>query len=169
MRLIRRDAVALTFLLDDYERGMLLRLLGLFPIAQSVSQPLSRFSDPAELGDAQALLDASLADHRDEARRELKRWMESTGAIGRTEAGFELRLELDKSEWMLQILNDIRIGSWLGLGASAEAREEPENASHEHGRLRWAMEATGYFQTVLLAALDGSSLSDEDQTGESEC
>jgi hypothetical protein len=54
-------------------------------------------------------------------------------------------------EWLLQVFNDVRVGSWVHLGLPEEriAKLTLENAPH-----LWAMEMAGYFESQLLKALE---------------
>jgi hypothetical protein len=61
-----------------------------------------------------------------------------------------LKLELAEMEWLLQVLNDIRVGSWLALGAPDE--DQPPQLTAESFRQVVALEACGAFQSLLLMA-----------------
>jgi len=56
-------------------------------------------------------------------------------------------------EWLLQILNDVRVGSWLSLGSPDEELElsllNAKTAPHF-----WTMQLAGEFEMRLLKALE---------------
>ena len=55
-------------------------------------------------------------------------------------------------EWLLQVLNDIRVGSWIILGSPEQWFEAatPQTAPH-----LWAMELAGAFEMAFLPAVEG--------------
>jgi hypothetical protein len=57
-------------------------------------------------------------------------------------------------EWLLQVFNDIRVGSWVLLG-SPEDNIEAALVDADSARIFWDMEMAGNFQMQLLAALEG--------------
>ena len=67
------------------------------------------------------------------------------------DGGFDLTLTSAEIEWLLQVLNDVRVGCWLTLG-EPEPGEEPE-VSEENARYLIAMELCGLFESELLSAL----------------
>ena len=61
----------------------------------------------------------------------------------------------DENQWLLQVLNDVRVGSWIALG-SPDPEQGKKIVFNEkilpHFR---AMELAGAFETVFLDALSG--------------
>jgi len=60
-------------------------------------------------------------------------------------------------EWLLQVLNDIRVGSWLILGEPDEKQGKPIALNDDNARYYAAMEFCGLFQMMLLDAFQQSS------------
>ena len=56
-------------------------------------------------------------------------------------------------EWLLQILNDVRVGSWIILGSPEQAMEF-KLLNEKTAADFWAMEMSGQFQMRFLEALD---------------
>ena len=73
--------------------------------------------------------------------------------FGHTETGARLSLSPAEVEWLLQVLNDIRVGSWVILGSPEEKPAELNATTAPHFL---AMEMAGYFQMQLLEALEGT-------------
>jgi hypothetical protein len=69
------------------------------------------------------------------------------------QAAWRLVLSPADVEWLLQILNDIRVGSWLMLGSP---EEELEVLSEKNAPHLLAMHMSGHFQMELLEALGGT-------------
>jgi hypothetical protein len=64
-----------------------------------------------------------------------------------------LSLKISEAEWLLQVLNDIRVGSWLRLGSPDRTEEFMAALSEQTAPYFWAMEVSGHFQMVLVHAL----------------
>jgi hypothetical protein len=64
--------------------------------------------------------------------------------------GLELTLTAADLEWLLQVLNDIRVGSWIALGEPDETH--PPEVAGANARPVVALELCGYFQSTLLTA-----------------
>ena len=80
--------------------------------------------------------------------------------MGLTKSGsrFRLLLQPTEVEWLLQVLNDVRVGSWLALGEPDE--DKPPDLTPENFRYAVAMEVCGAFQSALLAALGNAESPD---------
>jgi hypothetical protein len=154
VKLIGSTKNALQFRLGRQEKQMLLALLKVYPCSPAAREPLSKAGGLPDQEAAQKLLDEALAEHRQENRRQLqalladpRRWQEQGG-------GWRLSLSPGDLEWLLQVLNDIRVGSWVLLGSpeQGEARLDQKTAPHY-----WAMELSGQFQVQFLEAIAGSN------------
>jgi len=92
-----------------------------------------------------------LSEQRNENRRHIAGFLAEPNRFKPQNDELHWSVQTWETEWLLQVLNDIRIGAWLALG-------EPENfeqaaMSDEAAPLWAAMELAGYFETELLAAL----------------
>jgi hypothetical protein len=136
------------FHLGRWEKEVLSQILGLYPRVPSNHHQISRSGTgtaeseqlvadalSSQQSENKAIVGGLLSDH--------KRFIESG-------TGFELSLSTAEAERMLEVLNDIRVGSWAALGApeTIDAPEKPEMAHHFT-----AMEIAGLFQMGLLEAL----------------
>ena len=101
----------------------------------------------------QALLDEALAEQRAETKRQLQGLLSEPKRCEETSNGVRIRFSEGEVDWFLQVLNDIRIGSWLRLG-SPEGRVDPTQLSPESVPLFLAMELAGHLQMELLGALN---------------
>ena len=98
----------------------------------------------------QRLLDEALAEQRAENKKQLQALLADPRRFEHTETGARLSLSPAEVEWLLQVLNDIRVGSWVILGSPEEKPAELNAANAPHFL---AMEMAGYFQMQLLEAL----------------
>jgi hypothetical protein len=121
MRLLRADAEACEFRLGRREKQLFCALLRQYPLVPLEHHCLAR--GPAETADGahQAWLTESMAAQRDEARRRLDAFLADENRFVAEPEGLRLRITREAAEWLLQILNDLRVGSWLRLGSPAAA------------------------------------------------
>jgi hypothetical protein len=98
-------------------------------------------------------LDEALAEQRAECQRQVAALLADPRRLTHTETGGHLSLSPAEVEWVLQVLNDIRVGSWIILGAPEERLPELKESNLPHV---WAMEMAGHFQAQLLEALQGN-------------
>lgn len=155
MRLIHSDNGRFTFSLSDEERRLLLAVLRRYPLIPSAYQPLSRSASSSARKDNQRLLDEALAEQRLENKRQLETLLADQGRFRETPAGCRMILSGSDFQWLLQILNDVRVGSWLLLGSPEKNLWDLEwnetTALHA-----WTMEMAGEFEMTLLKAVQPS-------------
>ena len=156
MRLLRAQKGKLVFSLKRAEQKVFLEVLELYPLVPGAHQSLSKTLQGQQGLEAQQLLNEALAEHRASNKLELDQWLTTPSRFRVTKTGCTMVVPLDNVEWLLQILNDIRVGSWLLLG-SPEDHLEPEEIEPALRPLWAAMELCGLFQTVLLHGADQAS------------
>jgi len=176
VRVVRKHRKKFTFLLEKEEKPLLLSLLHRYPLVPAAHQPLSKTTVSAESADDQRLLDEALAEQRQENRRLVlkllkqprrrrrgalrspssprRRPRKQTRSLRRVAAGWHLTLSAADIEWLLQVLNDVRVGSWISLGAPEMELMDFE-LNEQSTMHACTMELAGYFQAQLLAAVGG--------------
>ena len=101
---------------------------------------------------SQRLLDEALAQQRASTKKQVQEWLSDSRRFEPTETGCRVVLSVSEIEWLLQVLNDIRVGSWVLLGAPDEHLERAlvnkKTAPHF-----LAMEMAGHFEMQMLQAL----------------
>jgi hypothetical protein len=154
VKLVRVSAEQWQFQLGKREKLLFFEVLKLYPCIPSAHQTLSKKGGLPEQETSQQLLDEALAEQRAEYKQQLDGWMHGAGKWTENEKGWRVTLSVPEIEWLLQVLNDIRVGSWVILGSPDPSVEEvnEHNAAH-----LWAMEVAGAFQTALLGALEHGS------------
>ena len=152
MKLIRRSDAKLLFHLGLREGNLLLQVLKRYPRVPSAHQPLNKSGLLPNQQENQRLLDEALAEQRADCKKQLQALLADPRRFQKVDSGFRLSLSQPDTEWLLQVLNDIRVGSWIILG-SPEGKLEGLNASTAADF--WAMELAGAFQAELLQALEG--------------
>jgi hypothetical protein len=150
VKLTRAYKLKLLFLLSPTEQLSLVRLLNSYPRISSSHQPLSKTRRVPDLAANQALLEEALAEQRAENRKQLKSWLATEGRFKPTKDAVQLSIARADMEWLLQVLNDIRVGNWLALGQPDESFRE---LTVETAPQMLAMELAAYFQSHLLDGL----------------
>lgn len=150
MRLIRSSPGEFVFHLGQRDKVLLLEVLKLYPRIPAAGQPLTKSPDLPDHEANQRLLAEALAEQRAENKNHLSAFLADPRRFADRPTGCRLALSRADLEWLLQILNDVRVGSWIMLGSPDEkpAKLNPITAQHF-----WAMEMAGAFQIKLLEAL----------------
>ena len=151
MKLLRSDPRGFVFLLREREKRLLLETLQLYPLIPASHHRLAKNGDSPEDEERQRLLEDALAEHRRDNRRQVQAMLNEAHRFQEMEGGFQLSLSAPQIEWLLQVLNDIRVGSWLALGEPEQGQEPEPNKRNAHCFL--ALELCGFFESALLAAL----------------
>lgn len=151
MKLLRSDKSGLTFHLGQREKALLLETIKLYPLVPAAHHRLSKSGVGDKHDENQQLLESALTEQRRKNRREVQAMLNEPGRFRTVKPGFELALTPPQAEWLLQVLNDVRVGCWLALG-EPEQDEAPE-VTEENAHFLLALELSGLFQSLLLAAL----------------
>jgi len=84
----------------------------------------------------------------------LEELLGQSGRFSEDELGFRFHLAPGELEWVLQILNDVRVGSWVQLGEpDGDSPLLDVNITEQSVQLAWTMEMAGLFEHELLKAL----------------
>jgi len=149
VKLLRFENHRYFFQLDRDEKPLFEFLLRLYPLVPSAHQALTKSS--AQLDENQRLLDEALAEQRKENKQHVEQLLADTDRFKDSDTGSELILTAGEIEWLLQVLNDVRVGNWILLGSPEEhPRFDPDagNAAYV-----LTMELASSFQMDLLMAI----------------
>jgi len=151
VNLIRASKNGHVFHLGQREKQLLLETIKLYPLVPASHHRLSKDGQEPNADENQRMLEEALAEQRQENRRQVLAMLNKPQRFRETKSGLEFTLTPPQVEWLLQVLNDVRVGSWLALG-EPEQDEEPE-LTKQNVKYFLAMELCGLFESVLLAAL----------------
>ena len=157
MKLIQQDGETFLFHISKREKGLLFEVLKLYPLIPIAHHRVSQTAATPPLLESQKLLEGALADRTRENKRQLLAMLNQEARLQETEGPHRLTLSAPQMEWLLQVLNDIRVGSWLILGEPDEKKGKPIELTDENARYYAAMEFCGLFQMTLLDAFQQSS------------
>jgi hypothetical protein len=151
VKLIHSDKKGLVFQLGQREKQLLFAVLELYPLTPASHHRLSKQGKGPKAKENQQLLKEALAEQRKENRRLVQAMLNEPQRFRETKTGLELVLAPAQIEWLLQVLNDVRVGSWLTLGEPEPGKEPP--VTEQNAKFFFALEVCGLFESVLLAAL----------------
>ena len=154
MKLIQATKTKLGFLLGHREKRSLPQILHLYPCVPSAHHVLSKSGRLPDAEANQRLLDEALAEQRAENKKQVQALLADPRRFEPTQTGAHLSLARAEVEWLFQVLNDVRVGSWVRLGSPEGKPREVTIATAPHFV---AMEMAGYFQMQLLEALEGGA------------
>ncbi len=154
MKLMRSSRDKLVFHLGKREKRLFLETLDLYPRIPPAHYSLSQGGQVPDQETSQRLLEEALAEQRSENKKQLQAFLADPQRFQETDTGAVLSLSWPDTEWLLQIFNDIRVGSWIALG-SPERKISVLN--EKTVRDYCAMELAGDFESHLLLAMRGNS------------
>jgi Domain of unknown function (DUF2017) len=157
VKLIERDGESFLFHISKREKGLLFEVLKLYPLIPIAHHRVSQAAATPSVQETQKLLESALADRTRENKRQLLAMLNQEARLQETDGAQRLMLSAPQMEWLLQVLNDIRVGSWLILGEPDEKKGKPIEVNDENARYYAAMEFCGLFQMTLLDAFQQSS------------
>jgi len=154
VNLIRRTGSNFVFHISPREKRLLFEVLELYPLIPAAHHRVSRTVAPKESAENQKLLEEALAERKQENKRALLAMLDGERRLKETADGHRLTLGPSEMERLLQVLNDIRVGSWLVLGEPDERKGRPIQPNAENLRHYAALEFCGLFQMALLDAIE---------------
>ena len=157
MKLLEVTPEKLVFEMSGKEQSVLVDLLGLYPLIPPGHQRISIDTHSKVMEEEQKLLDDALAAQRAAHKAHLRAWLQESGRF--VPRGEAVRFELSAGdvEWLLQVLGDLRVGSWIRLGSPDYAAERQLQVTRENVQFVWARELGGLFQMALLHGLSNRS------------
>lgn len=162
MKVLRRTGERLVFGLGVREKALLEKLLTFYPIQPEARPPLSRETPGDRFAEAEALLHESLRDQKKELAGWLHERLTDGAALTRTGSGWRLTLPLGEVEFLLQVLNELRVGAWSRLGSPENLDDPKLEDSSANAPFHAIMTVAGQFQMVLLAGLQSDEDSEAD-------
>ena len=159
MKLLSRDDNRCVLQFTTQEKDLLLGLLPQYPKLPADHHQASRNGDAD--ADVQALLADALTEQRKKNRAAAQSLLADTARFEPEGEDWLLTLTDAEIEWFLQVLNDLRVGSWLALDSPQQDDDGSyinfENVTAENVTDIWTMEICGALQYELLKALHEES------------
>jgi hypothetical protein len=150
VKFLKADKGKCHFQMAAREKKLLFQVLRLYPLIPANYQRLSATEDKPE---DQELLEEALAEQRAQNRKQALAMIKARSRFRKNKKGWRFSMPATRMEWLLQVLNDVRVGSWLALG-SPEGPEKMFAALNTNSApYFWTMEIAGRFQAAMLEAL----------------
>jgi hypothetical protein len=155
MKLLRVRDEKYEFEFAPRERNLMLGVLNLYPLVPAAHYRLTRMGRLRKQKDNQALLDEAIAAQRQANKKQILALLNEPGRFAETGDACRAQFTRAELEWLLQVLNDVRVGSWIALGSPGyEAKEVPLDDGLAHPHLL-KMEIAGMFEMFFLDAVSG--------------
>ena len=149
MKLVRLTQDGWQYQLDPPEANCLRSLLLQFPITANTTAKISRTDNDPQTVDREKLLNESLAEHRKELKK-IARSLAGAGQFKVRDKDWQLCINSEEREILLQILNDIRVGSWRALGEPENLEVQTPHPTDKKQVFYHIMNLAGYFEHKLL-------------------
>ena len=154
MKLIQRSGENFVFHIGKREKRLRIDVLRLYPLIPVAHHRVSKTADPRQTAEHQKLLEDALAERKQENKRQLMVMLNEEQRFRETDGGYRFTLSAPQMDWLLQVLNDIRVGGWLLLGEPDEKKGKSIQVNAQNLQHYAAMEFCGLFQMTLLDALE---------------
>jgi len=152
MKCIRKGDGRFDMALDEEEWQALKNVLIQYPKTPADHHSLmSKDDQDPDLRESDDWLKESGSQHQGERKQQVKAWIESIHPVegdGKTE--YKIECNPDRADWLIEILNDIRVGCWLSLDCPTPDDLADGEWKREDWPTMWAMEISGMFQSVIL-------------------
>lgn len=156
MKLLRQQDGRYEFLFGLREHHVFREVLRAFPVTPLEHHRVTRGEPPPALAGAQQLLHEALNEWKQSARRRVEAFLADLRRFAPQGERVRATFTREEMEWLLQVLNDVRVGSWLQLGCPDPDSGQRPKLTSKNARYLPLMEAAGAFEFALLAALDGT-------------
>jgi hypothetical protein len=164
VKLIATTDDGFTFELTSGEMRLLGDLLRLYPLTPESIHRISKDIVPQDLAHSQELLQEELSEHRRTSLSWLSAWMDQNLDLDLTQTEALLKLKRSELELLLQVLNDIRVGSWILVGSPTQEQREQMEPTRQNHALFCIMDMCAAFQMTLLKAINATSESETEKT-----
>ena len=155
MRLVSRKVDEFVFALTAQEKGLMLTLLRFFPQVPVAHHRLNQTATSPAATENQRLLEESLTAHKADDKEWVATTFHGSPRFQPVAGGYHLRVKRAEMERLLQIFNDLRVGSWLALSAPDLEEKKKLSPTRLTAPFIQRMELAGIFEMILLKALQG--------------
>jgi hypothetical protein len=156
MKLLRSEDGEFEFEFATAEKSLLLHLLGLYPAVPVAYHRLTRNKKIPNQVENQQLLDDAIQSQRQTNQEKIISMVKTPGRFRDDEDSSRAVFQRGEVEWLLQVLNDVRIGNWIALGSPDAPHERPLRRDKKSLRHLMLMEVAGGFEMFFLGAVSGT-------------
>ena len=155
MKIARAKGGGCVCRMSEREKAVVQKILEFYPLIPSSYHRLTKKKEAPETNDGQALLEEALAAQKRENKRLLEGLWTKRLRAQLSPVGFVLTLNATEAQTFLQIINEVRVGSWIKAGSPGLAAGWQPPTAVDTLKYLHAMEICGTLEMQLLAALAG--------------
>lgn len=155
MKFLRHDGERFQLEFAAEEKALLLHVLSLYPLVPAAYHKLTKDKKLPQRAENQQLLDEALQSQREQNKREVLALINEPGRFVETENGSKIGFTRGEMEWLLQVVNDVRVGAWVALGSPGYETKKKTKLSPEAMQHTMLMELGGAFEMFLLGIMNG--------------
>ena len=141
---------------DADEKDLLFHLLNLYPLVPESYHRLTKDKNLPHCEENQQLLNEALKAQRDQNKKEILGLINQSGRFVTEAGGSRAVFTRAELEWLLQVVNDVRVGNWLILGSPSGQKEKKLRLNPESMRHMMLMELAGVFEMFFLGVINGN-------------
>ena len=155
MKFLGHDGDAFSLEFAPEERALLLHLLSLYPLVPQSYHRLTKDKKLPRREENQQLLDEALKAQREETKRAILALIGEGRRFVETDGQFRASFQRGELEWLLQAVNDVRVGCWLALGSPGYETKKKLKPTQEAMRHTMFMDLAGAFEMFFLGLING--------------
>ena len=142
------------WVMSRQEIGLLVALIDAYPATPVGRRAvLSRNDDSKEAFERQEFLDEAMAEQCRENRAKAQAVLRAPGVVQYSASKGLFTFRTSEAPWLLQIFNEVRVGSWEALGAPEEPKLDENETDQQVIRSFFLMSVSALFEEVLLSSL----------------
>ena len=154
MKLLRTENDRFVFELGRREKTLFQDVLRHYPLSPVSHHKLTHGTLHTNAAN-QELLEEAMASLRQQQQGRVGELLRAEGRFAAQGSGWRITFSREEMEWLLQVLNDVRVGSWLILGCPDPDEGTVPDLNESNAKYLFLMELSGQFEGELLEALDG--------------
>jgi len=155
MKLLRHVGGKFELALAPEEKGLLLYLLNLYPLVPASYHRLTKDKKLPQREENQQLLDEALAAQREQNKKAILTFVNEPGRFTEADGASTVACTRGELEWLLQVVNDVRVGSWLAMGSPGYETKKKVRPDKDALRHAMFMELAGAFEMFFLGIVNG--------------
>jgi hypothetical protein len=137
------------------EKLLLLHLLSMYPLVPAAYHRLTKDKKLPRREENQQLLDDALQSQREQNKKEILALINAPGRFTAKDGANQAAFSRADLEWLLQVVNDVRVGCWIALGSPGYEPKKKTVPTSETMPHTLFMEIGGAFEMFFLGIING--------------
>jgi len=149
VNLLQASNESLVFQLSKSEKNYLFGILQLYPLISPAYLSMSKNAPWLD----RTLLEGLMRRERQNNREKIDSFLIDNDQMEGDSDHFQLQISRTQADWLLRVLNDLRLGSWIMMGKPFPASSGGTEFNEQTSSYLAAMQICGFFQMALLKGL----------------